>query len=130
VTPQSTPTENGSETTSRAAALGPILAGLLLDLVDFATYGPVGIWAGLAVGGLASYWLAAGLGVRPERRLTYALVGGLYCMMPFTAFFPVATVVGALVRLRERNPPPVEVDADPASRPAVEAEYRSSWDQE
>jgi hypothetical protein len=110
--------------------LGPIAAGLLLDLVDVATYGPVGIWAGLVVGGAAGYLLAAGLGVPSERRLTYAAVSGMYCMMPFTAFLPVATVVGALVRFRERNPPAVELDTDPASRPAVEAEYRSSWDDE
>ena len=81
-----------AETASRDKRLSPILAGVLLDLLDFATYGPIGLWAGVVVGGLAGYLLARAMGF--ERRWPAAvLVAGAYCMLPFTAFVP-------LVRLR------------------------------
>lgn len=108
--------------------LGPIAAGFLLDLVDLATYGPLGIWAGVVLGGAAGWLLAASLGVPRPRRLGYALVAGVYCTMPFTEFLPVGTLVGAVVRLWEarharRQPPP-----PPAPGPPLEAEFRSRWD--
>jgi hypothetical protein len=110
--------------------LGPIAAGLLLDLVDFATYGPVGLYAGLIVGGAAGYLLALAMGVRLERRWGYALAAGLYCMLPFTAFLPVATLVGALIRLREKDLSAAEPPAAADPPPALEAEYESSWDRD
>ena len=115
------------ETSSRKAVLAPVIAGLLLDALDLATYGPIGLWAGLAVGGLAGYFLAASMGVAQKRRLGYAAVAGVYCMMPFTAFLPVATVLGTLIQLREGDPPD-RPDDDP--KPVIEAEYRSRWDED
>lgn len=120
----------GDQTSSRGAAIGPVAAGLLLDFVDFATYGPIGLWAGLAVGGVAGYLLAAGMDVPRERRLVYAGVAGVYCMLPFTAFLPCATLLAALIRWRERNPPLPEASPGPAETPVIEAEYRSDWDRE
>ena len=113
-----------SGTVSRASVLGPIAAGFLLDLVDFATYGPIGLWTGLAVGGLTGYFLAASLGARPERRLLYAVFAGVYCTLPFTAFMPAGTLLGALVQLRERRAPAPE---EAARGPAIEAEYEARW---
>lgn len=120
-------TSRRRETPSRKSLLGPILAGLMLDLLDFATYGPIGIWFGLVTGGLGGYFLASSMGVRRERRIWYALVAGLYCMLPFTAFLPVATVLGALIQLRENDPPGAEPEA---GRAAIEAEYESRWEDE
>jgi hypothetical protein len=114
-----------TETASRKAVIGPVLAGFLLDLVDFATYGPIGIWAGAVVGGLAGYFLAMSMGVEAERRWPYAAIAGAYCMLPFTAFLPLATVLGTLIRLREGTPPPQPPEG---SAPTLEAEYRSRWD--
>ena len=115
------------KTSSQAAILGPVIAGLLLDLLDLATYGPIGLWAGLLVGGLGGYFLAASMGVEPGRRLRYALGAGAYCMLPFTAFLPVATLLGTVIRLRESSPPD-PVAEDPGA--AIEAEYSARWDEE
>ncbi len=103
-------------------------AGLILDAVDFATYGPIGLWAGFFVGGAAGYLLAAALGVTAERRLGYALVAGGYCMLPFTAFFPCATVLGSLIRWREKHPEALEESPPDGKPPVIEAEYESKWD--
>ncbi len=119
----------GRRTTSRASVLGPIAAGVLLDLADFATLGPVGLYLGALVGGIAGWLLAAGLGVRRERRFGYAVAAAVYCTLPFTAYLPVATLLGAGVRLLEREPPGVDVpEPDTGRGPAIEAEYRSHWD--
>ena len=106
--------------------IGPILAGFLLDLVDFATYGPIGVRVGVVVGALAGYFLAMSMGVEPKRRWPYAAAAGAYCMLPFTAFLPLATVLGTAIRLREaRRPPP-----PPGQATTLEAEYRSHWDED
>lgn len=115
-------------TASRPPVLSPVVAGALLDLVDLATLGPIGLWAGLALGGVAGWVLATGLGVPRERRLRYALVAGVYCMLPYTAWLPAGTLVGALVRWRERSAPPLDPAASKRSEAVVEAEYESSWD--
>jgi len=99
----------------------------MLDLLDFATFGPIGLWAGLVVGGLGGYFLAASMGVQPKRRLTYAAVAGVYCMLPFTAFVPLATLLGTVIRLRESSPKQAAPDDPQAS---IEAEYRASWDED
>ena len=105
------------------------MAGLLLDMADLATWGPLGLKIGLFVGALAGWMLAPSLGVPPQRRWLCALVAGVYCMLPFTAFLPLGTVLGALVRLHERSKPPAGIDTSKTSAtPPIEAEYRSRWD--
>jgi len=114
-----------AETASRDKRLSPILAGVLLDLLDFATYGPIGLWAGVVVGGLAGYLLARAMGF--ERRWPAAvLVAGAYCMLPFTAFVPLATVAGLALDRRLKSRPVPERPSPGAT--TLEAEYRSSWD--
>jgi hypothetical protein len=50
-------------------------------------------------------------------------------MLPFTAFLPLGTVLGALVRLHQRSQPAAEIDASRTSAaPPIEAEYDSRWD--
>ena len=107
--------------------LGPIAGGMLLDALDLATFGPVGLRAGLVVGALAGWLLAPGLGVSPKRRWLVALGAGAYCMVPFTAFLPLGTLAGALVRLRGAKPdePPEE---PPGATESIEAEYSARWD--
>ncbi len=84
-------------------AFGPVVAGLILDLADLATFGPVGLVAGLPVGGLAGYWMGQALGLRPRARWWCALLGGIYCTIPFTEFLPLGTLVGAYARYRDMH---------------------------
>ena len=116
-----------TETVSPKQWIGPVLAGFLLDGVDFVTYGPIGLWAGAAAGALAGYLLALSMGVEFERRWPYAAAAGAYCMLPFTAFLPLATVLGTAIRLREGRRP---LQPPPDPPPTLEAEYRSHWDED
>ena len=92
-------------------AFGPVVAGLVIDFVDFATFGPIGLYLGLPIGGFAGYWMGRALGLERKPSLLCALLAGGYCMMPGTEMIPLATVVGAVARYRESAPKP---DAAPA----------------
>lgn len=108
----------------------PVVAGALLDLLDLATWGPVGLWVGLAAGGLAGWMLAPLLGWQGRSRWLGALGAGLYCMLPVTSILPLGTVVGLLSSLRERKAPEVDSEelGDSRAGPAIEADYTARWD--
>jgi hypothetical protein len=96
-------------------AFGPIVAGVIIDAVDFATYGPIGYVLGLPVGGLAGYWMGRCLGLDRTACLYCALAAGVYCTIPYTELLPLATLVGAYARFRESGRealPPEDPDAD------------------
>ena len=98
-------------------AFGPVVAGLIIDFVDLATFGPIGTYLGLPIGGFAGYWMGRALGLERKPSLLCALLAGVYCMIPGTEMIPVATIVGALARYRE-SAPQAEVDtAKPRNRP-------------
>ena len=78
---------------------------MVIDLVDFATFGPVGLVAGLPIGGLAGYWMARALELPPRTRWWCALAAGIYCTIPFTEFIPLATLVAAYAQFRNSAPP-------------------------
>jgi len=78
-------------------AFGPVLAGAAIDAVDLATMGAVGFIVGAAAG----YVIAAAYGLNWKWRIGIALLAGYYCMIPFTRFIPLATLVGAYVRFRQ-----------------------------
>ncbi len=82
-------------------ALGPVLSGLVLDMLDLATFGPIGLVSGLVIGGAAGWYLAGSHGVAAGQRWLWALAAGAYCTTPFTEFFPCATLLGAVVRYRQ-----------------------------
>jgi len=82
-------------------AFGPIVAGMLIDFVDLATFGPIGYVLGLPVGGLAGYWMGRCLGLERKASLFCALAAGFYCTIPYTEAIPLATLVGAYARFRE-----------------------------
>jgi len=94
--------------------LGPLAAGAVIDAVDLATFGPVGIWLGMGVGGIVGWWLAPSLGFSRRYRWLCALLTGLYCTLPMTGFLPVATLVGGTIRLleREAGPEPDVIEAE------------------
>ncbi len=75
---------------------GTIVAGALLDAVDFTTLGAIGMKLGFPIGFACGWWLARELGYPKRLRLGIAAGCGLYCMYPPTTFLPVATVLGVM----------------------------------
>ena len=82
-------------------AFGPVGAGLIIDAVDFVTFGPVGLALGFPVGAAAGYWLARSLRLETNPSLLCALIAGVYCTIQGTELLPLGTLVGALVRLED-----------------------------
>lgn len=82
-------------------AFGPVAAGMVIDFVDFATFGPLGLVLGLPVGGLAGYWMGTALGLSRRASVGCAVAAAIYCTLPGTELIPLATIVGACVRFRE-----------------------------
>ena len=85
-------------------AFGPVVAGLVIDFVDLATFGPIGLYLGLPIGAFAGYWMGRALGFERKPSLLCAFAAGIYCMIPGTEMIPIATVVGALARYCESSP--------------------------
>jgi hypothetical protein len=82
-------------------AFGPIAAGIMLDLLDLTTFGPIGLVIGLPVGAAAGWWMASALGVEKKNRKWFALAAAVYCTIPFTEVIPLATLTGAYVRFKQ-----------------------------
>lgn len=82
---------------------GPIVAGLIIDLMDLATFGPMGLMLGLPAGLATGYWMGYCLGLAPAARWWCSLAAGIYCMIPFTEFLPLATLAGAYAQYRESD---------------------------
>lgn len=80
-------------------SLGPVLGGLVLDTVDLATFGPVGLYGGFLLGGAVGWWVATLYGFGGARRGLVTGLAALYTGFPGTAFIPLATIVGGLVRV-------------------------------
>lgn len=79
---------------------GPLFAGILLDMVDLATFGPLGFYAGMFVGSAAAYYLCRVAKLPRRWRMIGALLGGVYCTLPLTEFLPLGTLLGAFIRYR------------------------------
>ena len=104
--PQPTPTPQPppGQAARLNRAFGPVVAGLIIDLVDLATFGPIGLVLGLPIGGAAGYWMGRTLGLNKKASLLCALAAGVYCTIPGTEMLPIATVVGACARYYESAP--------------------------
>jgi hypothetical protein len=81
--------------------VAPMLAGAVIDAVDFVTFGPIGLTVGFVLGGAFGYWLAPELGFPERRRWVAAALSGAYCTLPMTGFLPLATMVAGVVRALE-----------------------------
>jgi len=86
---------------SYGRAIGPVLAGFIIDVIDFATLGGPGLYLGLLLGGAAGWYLARILGLDRIRALYVALGCGVYCMIPVTSPIPIATLIGIWLRGRQ-----------------------------
>jgi hypothetical protein len=124
--PQRTAAERAGVPVRRASILGsltPMLAAMALDLADLATFGPIGLRLGLAVGAAVGWLLAPALGFSAQRRWLAAAVGGVYCAMPSTAFLPLASVVTMVAKLAGAGHSSESALAE-SGEEAIEAEYR------
>lgn len=79
-------------------SLNPVFLGMLIDLLDFATFGPIGIRIGFIVGGLLTALVCMLQGVRMRYTLLMALAAGLYCAFPMTERLPLATLIALFMK--------------------------------
>jgi len=109
-------------------ALTAVGTALLVDAADLVTFGPLGLWTGLLLGGLLGWHLAPQLGFS-ERRWLPAALAGAYCMTPGTALMPLASIFAGV---RSLSTPPEPSDAPsgepPAVSDAIEVPYEARWD--
>jgi hypothetical protein len=104
-----------------------LAAGAVLDAVDLVTFGPIGLGVGLLAGAAVGWWLGPSLGLPARRRGLGAVLSGLYCMTPLTAFLPLASLSAALASLTQKHGSPSPgrpVEADPPD--AVGVEFRTN----
>lgn len=99
------PEQNPPADTARRLnrAFGPVVAGMILDVVDLATFGPIGFFLGIPVGLAAGYWLGTCLGLERKHCLWVGMASAIYCTTPGTEFIPLGTLVGACARYWERD---------------------------
>ena len=95
--------EEGAEEgkSSVEKAIGPVVAGMIIDVLDLATLGGTGFYLGFLLGAPAGWYLARHLGLDRRRALLTAIGCGIYCTIPFTFPIPVATMIGAWARARQ-----------------------------
>lgn len=79
-------------------ALGPVVGGLILDAVDVATFGPLGLTGGFLIGGIFGWWLSGVYRMAEPRRPWVALAAGVYCALPLTEALPLATIAAVIAR--------------------------------
>ncbi len=92
--------------------LGPLAGGLVLDFVDLATFGPIGVYGGFMVAGAVGWWLGTIYEFPKQQRIVIAALSALYGAIPFTEPLPIATGISALARFRDRRRSGSEPDHD------------------
>lgn len=100
------PTTHDSLLRRLESAFGPIIAGLLIDVMDLSTFGIFGIASGMVLGGILAWWICAIYAIPTKQRWIWVLLAGIYCTIPMTEFIPIATIAGAYVRYT--HPPVLE----------------------
>lgn len=86
-------------------ALGPVAGGILLDVLDVATFGPFGFYVGWLIGLPVGWWMASIYGFGTFGKTLSATLAAVYLTAPFTEIFPVATIISAVARYRGKGGP-------------------------
>ncbi len=79
-------------------ALGPMIAGLMIDLVDAATIGGLGAKFGFPIGLAAGWYISRRLPLQGRHRIWFAVGCGVYCLLPGTHMLPLGTLLGFVTR--------------------------------
>ena len=87
--------------------------------VDLATFGPLGIYGGFVLGGLAGWWISSLYGLSRVARFGFALLAMGYTAVPLTGPLPVATMISDFARFQPRLPPLPMNDRDAAEDPGA-----------
>jgi len=80
----------------------PVVLGMILDAVDFVTLGPLGLYGGFVLGGLAAFWAGRQAGLERRGAWLAALAGAVYAATPATELIPLGTLIGLGVQLARR----------------------------
>ena len=78
--------------------VGPVLLAMFIDVGDLFTIGPL-LFLGVPLGMLAGYVFSGFLGVSPTWRIAFTVITGVYWVVPFTTFLPLATITAAVVQI-------------------------------
>lgn len=98
----SDPTKNKEPLIMRLQRVfGSLIGAIILDLVDLASFGPLGI-GGFFIGLLVGWWMLSVYKLSTNTRIWLSLLAGVYCLVPFTELIPVATLITAFARLKEK----------------------------
>ena len=63
-------------------ALGPVAAGLILDFIDLATFGPIGLYLGFFIGAVAGWWIGSLESCRRPAKIALAVASAIYITIP------------------------------------------------
>ncbi|MHC4926350.1 MAG: hypothetical protein ACYTER_03285 [Planctomycetota bacterium] len=107
--------------TRLSRALGPIAGGLILDFVDLATLGPIGLVVGPFLGFATGFWICSAYRFSIWTKISLSLLAGLYCMIPMTGPLPLATLVAACCRFFEQTSKRTENDRTEPPRKHVDS---------
>jgi hypothetical protein len=100
--------------------LWPVLGGVIIDVVDVATIGGLGIVGGMLVGSFVSYAVFRQQGVSRFKSLALGAVGGVYCAIPFTEALPLATLLTLISGLVTGPKALPAAEPEPATEPSVD----------
>ena len=84
-------------------AVGPVAGGLILDSADLVTFGPMGFCLGPIIGALVGWWISSIYRFKHFSRIVWAVLAAIYCSLPATEFFPVATMIAVIARFGEKT---------------------------
>ena len=79
-------------------ALGPLAAGIMLDVLDLATFGTIGVFVGAIVGAYAGWVIGDFEGLDKDGRTVLACCAAIYMMIPMTEPLPIATAFSLVAR--------------------------------
>ena len=105
---------------SRISYIGWLIEPEPIDLADLATAGPIGLLAGLFVGGVLTTIVAKAAGAESRRALGLGVLGAIYCALPFTEAVPLATILTLVHGLLQRSAAAPEPELAPVRARVVQ----------